>query len=300
MSQTTTNSITQRAMLVSLRISKWAARKHDKQVSKEVAIQHGLADVNLGKYSKQLLAKKALEKLNTIASQARTLHYTMTLPWSDEGYRLLTSTNFTEYCEKMRQLKEEWRVELALFLQVYPQYKAEAKQALNGLFNEEDYPSESKIESKFDLDFNVLPMPTGKDFRVQGIIDEEVERVKRAIEANTSKAIEEAMKDPFKRIRDVVERMVERLKLFKVEVDEDGTKTTTNPFRDTLVSNITDVLDMIPGLNLTGDKELDRFCTEVRKTLTKYTADDLREHPQVREKVLESAEQILSKMAEFI
>jgi hypothetical protein len=55
-----------RAMLVSLRISAWSARKYDKKISLEVAANHG-ASADAGRYNKYLMpadatSYKALEK----------------------------------------------------------------------------------------------------------------------------------------------------------------------------------------------------------------------------------------------
>ena len=37
---------------------------------------------------------------------------------------------------------------------------------LNGLFREEDYPSAEKLRAKFGVKLEVLPIPSGDDFRV--------------------------------------------------------------------------------------------------------------------------------------
>ena len=51
-------SIQNSAMLVSLTVKQWAARKYDKRVSHEVAKTHN-TDVDVGRYNKQLLEKSA-------------------------------------------------------------------------------------------------------------------------------------------------------------------------------------------------------------------------------------------------
>ena len=79
-------SLASRAMLCSLSICQWSARKHDPEASEEIAARHG-AQANAGRYNKVLLPPEALGDLKRIAGEARREHYFMTLPWDDAGYR---------------------------------------------------------------------------------------------------------------------------------------------------------------------------------------------------------------------
>ncbi len=81
-------------MLAAIHISIWTAVKHDRRVSRDVASQHG-AHQGAGRYNKQLLmGADKLEELRTLAGQIRQYFYKITLPWSDEGYRLLPRAAF--------------------------------------------------------------------------------------------------------------------------------------------------------------------------------------------------------------
>ena len=51
-------SIASKAMLANLSIKLWAASKHDKTISAEVAVQHG-SDEKMGRFNKSLLCKDA-------------------------------------------------------------------------------------------------------------------------------------------------------------------------------------------------------------------------------------------------
>jgi hypothetical protein len=81
--------ITERAMLAAVHISIWTAVKHDRKVSRQVADEHG-APETAWRYNKKLLSGAArLADLRSFAGQIRQSFYKITLPWSDEGYRLL-------------------------------------------------------------------------------------------------------------------------------------------------------------------------------------------------------------------
>src|SRR5450432_2783796 len=100
-------SLTSRAMLCSLSISMWSARKHDKDASEEIATRHG-AQTDAGRYHKILLPKAALAEIQKIVSEARQEHYFMTLPWDDNGYRVLPAAVYMDHVEKMRTLSNRF------------------------------------------------------------------------------------------------------------------------------------------------------------------------------------------------
>ncbi len=80
-----TPSISTASMLVELNISTWTGRKLDKKASRDLTTvmraANGVANVN-----KKLLGDCAeLEAVQKFTANARNMHYSMTLPWSDSG-----------------------------------------------------------------------------------------------------------------------------------------------------------------------------------------------------------------------
>ena len=101
--------ITERAMLAAVHISIWTAVKHDRKVSRDVADQHG-AHQGAGRYNKQLLrGADKLDELRTLAGQIRQYFYKITLPWSDEGFRLLPANFYFDLTARMREFEAELR-----------------------------------------------------------------------------------------------------------------------------------------------------------------------------------------------
>ena len=84
------------AMLVSLRITAWSGRLYDRQASNHVAVHHD-ASASAGRYNKRLLPKAAFASMTATMSQIRKTHYEQTLPWDDQGSRLLTVANYERY-----------------------------------------------------------------------------------------------------------------------------------------------------------------------------------------------------------
>jgi hypothetical protein len=186
--------ITERAMLAAVHISIWTAVKHDRKVSRDVAQQHG-AHEGAGRYNKKLLREaEKLESLRSLSGQIRQYFYKITLPWSDEGHRLLPAHFYFELTTKMREFEQAFSRQVEEFLAVYPGYIEQVRPELNGLFREEDYPSAEKLRNKFGVRLEVLPIPNGEDFRVT-LSEEEQARVAREIDENVRQSLRRGTED---------------------------------------------------------------------------------------------------------
>lgn len=291
---TTANTLADRAVLVNLSISQWSAKKTDKKVNREVAANHG-SDANMGNYRKCLIAKDAIDNVSKITAAAREEHYRLSLPWRDGGDRILSSQAYFSYSEKVRKMETDFENAVSEFCANYPQYVEDARAKLNGLFDSKDYPDVARIRSKFSFKFEVLPVPVADDLRVN-LGNEETARIKQQIEQDSADQIARAMSDIWQRMREVIAAMAERLKLYKVNPNG----TVEHPFRDTLVTNISDLVSILPLLNLTGDPNITQFAQEMSAGLTRYSPEQLRETEYARQDTAARADEILSKMAAFI
>ena len=101
--------------------------------------------MSAGRYNKQLLrGADKLDELRTLAGQIRQYFYKITLPWSDEGFRLLPSNFYFDLMARMREFEAGFEQGVESFLRIYPQYIEQVRPELNGLFREEDYPRRRK------------------------------------------------------------------------------------------------------------------------------------------------------------
>ena len=275
--------ITERAMLAAVHISIWTAVKHDRKISRDVASQHG-AHQGAGRYNKQLLrGADKLDDLRTLAGQIRQHFYKITLPWSDEGFRLLPSNFYFDLMERMREFEASFKQGVESFLAVYPQYVEQVRPELNGLFREEDYPSAERLRQKFGVRLEILPIPSGGDFRVEMSAEEQA-RVSREIDANVRQSLSRGTEDLWKRLRDVVSHMVERL------------NEPESRFHASLVTNVLDLVDILPRLNVSGDVDLNRFADQARQRLCNYSAQELKKNEMLRTAAATDAVEIVAQM----
>lgn len=280
-----TTSIHSRALLVWLRISTWSARRYDKKVSAEVNATHN-ASADAGRYNKMLLPgdAKAYKQLTALAGSIRAQHYANTLAWSDEGWRLLPTANYTQYTTWLRDRQREFSIALNEFSTDYPALRAQAARLLNGLYRDEDYPDVHDLRSRFSLGVEYEPVPAQGDLRVDLGADQ-IAIIEQAIGARTDRAVADAMKDAWSRLHEVVSKIAERL------AQPDAI------FRDTLISNAEEVCDLLQRLNVTDDPNLESMRVRVRRELTRYSPDTLRDVPSHRQQTAERAASILSAMS---
>ena len=274
-------SLNDKAMLIYLNISFWTARKYDKRISQEIEDQYNADEA--GRYNKILIAKEHLSNIQKIISAARTFHYENT---HDNGGRLLPSANYFNYVKSIQSFKDNFEREVTNFLRVYPNLKDEARQRLNGMFDEDDYPDVYILETKFNIKSVILPVPEADDFRVN-LTDDEVEGVRTSIREQVEASTESAMKDLWKRLFKVVSHMSERL------------SDPENKFKNSLVENIEDLCELLPKLNITDDPGLAVAVNEIKAKLTKNDSQTLRDNDVIRNNTAFEAQKIMNKMRHY-
>lgn len=277
--------IQHKGMIAYLNISTWTARKFDARVTREIEASYAAS--NTGRYNKILIATEYLANIQKIASAARKYHYENTLPWFDNGGRMLPAANYFSYVQKIDELRNEFTQEVYKFLNLYPGYKDEAQTRLNGMFAEEDYPDPDKLTGKYSLAIQLQPIPDADDFRVS-LNEEDVEAIREAYRLQLEKSIGEANKELWSRLYEVVGHMLERL------------SSADAKFKNSLVENVRDLCALMPKLNITEDEHLNAIVAEVQQTLARLSPDALRKNAELRGQTASQARKILDKMQHYI
>ena len=270
-----------RAMLVELTIRQWTARKHDRRVSNEVDQGHGAK--NAGRYNKQLIAKDALEPIAKKANAIRLFHYARTLPWGNNGQRLLPARFFMDYRADLIKHRDEFNRLVDTFMTNYPQLVSDARTRLGSLYDPKEYPPAADVRLSFGLEFEIFPVPTAGDFRVD-VANEERGEITAQIEAATRERQNNATKACYVRVRDVLQRMKQQCVASKTRIT------------DSLVEDARDLTGMLDDLNIAGDPELTRLGEEIRRDLL-VDAEDLRRSAKARQAVGDRASELLDSMS---
>lgn len=279
-------SIASSAMLVELSISTWTARKLDKKVSTKVDLDSG-AKTKVINANKNLMAGTGvLDTIVKYAANARAWHLSQTLPWTDNGSRLLPMSNFMEYKKQLGELEANYEALVDKFIIAYPNLVSAAAFQLGTLFDRNEYPDENSLKKKFKFTYSFFPVPTAGDFRID--INEEA---KAEIMANCNSAYQDrlnnAMREAWGRLHDCLTRMSERL-----TDNPDGSRKI---FRDSLVENGVELVSMLKHLNITQDPQLEQARRDLQSAIGAHDLDSLRDNSNAREVVKMKVDTILSK-----
>jgi hypothetical protein len=282
----TPKSLNDKAMLMRLSISQWTARKYDKNISEKVAGDYNTTK-EAGRYNKVLIAQDAIKRISQIVTKARDFHEKQTLPWDDDGVRLLPAANYMNYTSNMRKLKSEYESAVNDFVLNYPVYVENARRSLNGMFRVEDYPTHEKLCLKYSFETKVTPLPVSSDFRVS-IRDEEIQAIRVEIEMRMMNAQAVAMKDLWLRLFNSVDHMA-------------STLSKSDPrIYDTLIGNIQEVVELLPRLNIADDMLLEKMRQEVAQKLCHFSPEALRRNPLQRAVAAQEAQQIANTMKDAL
>lgn len=278
-------TLADKALLVKLTKSQYQPYAFDRQATALVAAATG---VEAGRYNKRLfVGSKLLEEVNSKFNAAYTEYLKSTVPWLDDGVRMAPNALYFELVERMRPLLADARAAAAELPKHWDAMVQADLQRLGPLGNPMDYPSKEEIINKFSISMQFFPVPSTQDFRIDVSEEDkiEMERAMKNVEANISKHLLKEMLEP-------VSRYVSKL---AVPIGEKG-----SIFRDTLVENVTELVDRLPRLNIARDPDVQRMLDDIKAVVTSYSMTELRESPITREAARAKMAQVQANLAAFM
>lgn len=279
-------SIINDCMIVNLQVGSWLGYRLDKSASAKVTADAN-AEQDAARVNKHLIPKETLKPIVTAAGAIRTHFYDRTLPWKDNGDRLLTRKMFTKFMDEHSKLVADFDAAVDYFLNnTYLKARDQAEFRMGSLFNPNDYPSSIHLRGKFYVNLDIDAVTTKNDFRVQ-LNQQELEDVKNAMEEALQQRVKRAMFD-------VWNRLAETLKHFATKMDGDEI------FRDTTVSNLEEIVDILPELNVFNDPDLEKIRLQIVSNVIGYEPKELRKNPAVRKQVAGEAAKIMDTMSGFM
>jgi hypothetical protein len=273
------------AMLVSLNVSLYSGRKQDKRTQAEVVAAKGSGSSRAASVYKNLFTDcPELEAIVKFQAKARMRHYQLTLPWNDNGVRLLPSRALLDYKTEMNRFEGQFYLLVEAFLNKYDTLIAAAAFKLGTLFDRDEYLLREQVARRFRFDLDFTPLPTAGDFRLD--IESEVQReLVEKYEARMATQLAAAQQDAWTRMHDAISRLKDRLTL-----NEDGTRRT---FHDTTVINAQELCGLLTQLNVTNDPALEKARRQLEEALDGVDPKELRKEEGERLVVLAKVSTLL-------
>lgn len=282
-------SIASSAMFAELSIGNWTARKLDKAATKQTTDANG-ASADAGAFHKKLLSSPELDAVQKhIAYSRQTVHYRLTMPWSDLGVRLLPTAMFADYYKEITAAETEfWRL-VHDFLQAYTWSQAQAQARLGNLFSSDDYPSVEIVAAKFRFRHSQTPIPDAGDFRLD-IGAQAQAALQQQYSDFYTQQVNNAMGDVWQRTYDALSKVSERLDY------TGGDSKDKKIFRDSLVENVREMLGLLTKFNVTDDQRMENMRVRLEDAMLGVSADALREDDSFRVDTKTKVDAILKSM----
>ena len=307
-------SIAAASMLASLNISVWEARKQDKKTANEVVAAKGARSRKAATVQKHLFSEcPALEAIKTLRGEVRQWFNTVTLPWDDNGRRIITTAQYLAVTDQSAKYESRFNSLVSAFLNTYATEISKQAFEMGALFDRSEYPHVDEVRRKFNFGYVVEPMPTSGDFRVD-IGNEAQQQLKNHYDKMMEARVAGAVADTWQRVKEQVEWVRERMdavlqydpdKLEEQKVfDDDGNLKSVEikkPRRPKLYDSMLEqglaLTDMLRDLNVTGDPRLEEARQDLERALTRIDMDSLKESTELQQSTRTAMQNIIDKFA---
>lgn len=287
-------NIAKRGILCKLKMpSIQSRRKHDGETNR--VAHDNEADTGMVSVIVCLVPKEFASKISGAAQRVRHVHRTMSLPWDDDGGRIIPVTIMENHASAVQDELAKYEAEVEEYAGNLPAVEAAAKLRLGPLFDPSLYESAEIVRAKLKPTLSYYPLPDSKDFRVD-LDDDQIGYLKDTLDMHMRDKFDEATRDLKNRIILVTEMFVERVSNYHETTMPDGKVRVDKTFRDSVVDNVQTVLDMIPGLNITQDMEVAKLAEQTKTALCTYKAATLRTSPAIRHEVVLKARALLARL----
>lgn len=222
--------------------------------------------------SKRLIDTKnaTYRTLTAIKSQASSYWRSMTLPYPQEGVRLIKQSDVAAFEDKMREFKEQLAAAASNLQLEYESIKEAAREKLGDLFNPLDYPP--TLEGVFEIKWEYPPVEPPNYLMTFNpeLYAQEQSRIQQRFEAAVIMA-EDAFAE---QLQEMIAHLIERL------TDEpDGTKKT---FRASAIENFKEFYENFRRMNVRSNAQLDGLIQQANDLVAGIDPADLRKNSDLR------------------
>lgn len=223
--------------------------------------------------SKRLIDTKnsTYRTLTALKSQASSYWRSMTLPYPQDGIRLIKQSDIAAFEDKMREFKEQLSAAAANLQLEYESIKEAAREKLGDLFNPADYPP--TLEGVFDIKWEYPPVEPPNYLMTFNpeLYQQEQSRIQQRFESAVMMA-ENAFAE---QLQEMIAHLIERL------TDEpDGTKKA---FKASAIENFKEFYENFQHMNVRSNAQLEGLIRQANELVSGIDVKDLRKNNDLRQ-----------------
>ena len=284
------------AMLVEVSCSTWTARKLDKSATEEVVHNKNAASKDAARVNKSLFAGRSeLKEIETLAGQVRNFVDGQTMPWSNNGIRLLPTSKFMEFDAKLKVMEQAFYDKVQEFITIYPSLISAQAMALGSMFSRNDYPLPETLQSKFAFTVGYMPVPSSGDWRVD-IGTEAQEVLKEQLDKLSAQRVKDMQDMLLTEMGEQVKRMAYILGGVFNSKDKNGNAIVkTRPVYPSLLEDAWALVDKVEGFKI-QDPILVEAAAMLKDAIKGVELKDLK-NPDIKKEVEVGVKGLMTKFS---
>ena len=281
-------TLSEKAMLVTLKMSKMGTTKLDRDETDKFGGSHNVYKALFS--SKDNRVKKARSAYDAVYNYIKE----NTVPWA-KGVDMINSAQYTTLMAEVRQLmakadaavadlKANWDQEVQADLAY--RTACAAQSGKGHIVSIDDYPTVEELESKYSIDIQISPVPKPNDFDPRHpVTEEDIASLQRQLD----EAATQGGKHVIKQMLDPMEKAVANLSTPVADVKK---------FYASIITNMVDVADRMRRANISDDVEIAKRISDLTSLSTKYAAntDILRNSQTARDAAVADISSLMGKM----
>jgi hypothetical protein len=201
------------------------------------------------------------------------------------GEYLLPTAKFMEFTERIGKYQVEFDQCVTAFLNNWSNVMQQAQTSQGELFDANAYPDLTDLKNDFRFRVNYRPVTDAGDFRVQ-MQDDEMDALRAEVETATRESMNNMLRAPLERLKEVVQRLHEVTAKGDREVlnKKTGVIDLRPPiFRDSVVDNIMEEINLLHAFADVMPDNVLAIAKEIADTTPH--PQQLRDNPVARQEV---------------
>ena len=267
-----------KAVIVSFKTGRFGNTKRVGKGEIEITFNGEQVDRDALKTNKELLDSKELQAIGSFDAKTRVKLLTYCLPsYVDDGYYFLPISLIETVNDFLARRQTERTYLVNDFLAIYPAKRDSARLRLGPLFRSTDYPSEDDVRSTFTWTVRYISfsVPSSLSEISADLFEQEKAKQERMWE-NAAREVEVGLTEA---LAGLVEHAIEKLSF----------QASGKPqvFRDSMVQNMNEFLDLFDKRNLTSNASLTALAGQARQLMAGVDPSTLRSNLGARERIRE-------------
>lgn len=246
----------------------------------------------------KLIPKEAYLKPQQILAEARRfIDFPKGIKWDKDGNSAIKNVELDGVRQDLETLRQKFHDAVDELCAQLPALEAKARHDLNGAFARLGWPSEQDVRDRYSFNIKLGVAPSASDIRCQGVSAKAKAEIEEAVRREQSDKLNDLHKQVVGALEAALSRVVNNL--------TDFSEGKIARFEDTLVTNLAELVEALPRLNIANDRAVDQTITRSRSLLTGLHAalqsQTLRDKkteagPKVRKEIAKEAGDILAKL----